>query len=64
MLCFCGIIPSFFWKLNFLVPFEDQLDVDASSDYSLNISEMAIPVSAGILSALRRIIARRVSLKV
>lgn len=31
---------------------------------SLGFKEMAVPISAGILSALRRVIARRVSLKV
>lgn len=30
----------------------------------LGIKEIAVPISAGILSALRRVIARRVSLKV
>lgn len=31
---------------------------------ALGIKDMVVPISAGILSALRRVIARRVSLKV
>ncbi|XP_068638047.1 uncharacterized protein [Aristolochia californica] len=35
----------------------------AVEEKSLGISEMVVPISAGVLSALRRVIARRVSLK-
>ncbi|XP_057784155.1 uncharacterized protein LOC131001630 isoform X2 [Salvia miltiorrhiza] len=43
--------------------FSENEDADIQSDEVLGVKEMLIPVFAGILSALRRVIARRVSLK-
>lgn len=43
--------------------FGDNEDADAQSEEVLGVREMLIPIFAGILSALRRVIARRVSLK-
>ncbi|XP_070680810.1 uncharacterized protein [Malus domestica] len=42
---------------------KDILDDEVQTEQVLGIKEMALPISAGILSALRRVIARRVSLK-
>ncbi|WRX20210.1 hypothetical protein QQP08_012697 [Theobroma cacao] len=41
----------------------DSLDSDVQAEQVLGMSQMMIPILAGILSALRRVIARRVSLK-
>ncbi|KAL8476620.1 hypothetical protein ACS0TY_029063 [Phlomoides rotata] len=43
--------------------FSDSQDVEVQSEEVLGVKGMLIPVFAGILSALRRVIARRVSLK-
>ncbi|XP_050154212.1 uncharacterized protein LOC126628533 isoform X1 [Malus sylvestris] len=43
--------------------YTDILDDEVQTEQVLGIKEMALPISAGILSALRRVIARRVSLK-
>lgn len=43
--------------------FKDILDTENRTERVLGMKEMAIPIFAGILSALRRVIARRVSLK-
>lgn len=51
-------------KLNWKIPFKDILDTENRTERVLGMKEMAIPIFAGILSALRRVIARRVSLKV
>lgn len=50
--------------LNLKLPFKDSLDDEVQTEPLLGIKEMALPIFAGILSALRRVIARRVSLKV
>ncbi|RVW32347.1 hypothetical protein CK203_087524 [Vitis vinifera] len=50
-------------KLNWKIPFKDILDTENRTERVLGMKEMAIPIFAGILSALRRVIARRVSLK-
>ncbi|KAH6784632.1 zinc transporter [Perilla frutescens var. hirtella] len=49
------------WKKK--LPFSDNEDADVQSEEVLGVKEMLIPVFAGILSALRRVIARRASLK-
>lgn len=51
-------------KLNWNLPWEDRDDSDAQAEPVLGLKQMLIPISAGILSALRRVIARRVSIKV
>ncbi|KAG9448913.1 hypothetical protein H6P81_008878 [Aristolochia fimbriata] len=52
-----------FYILNFL-PFKDSHEIESAVEgKSLGISDMVVPISAGVLSALRRVIARRVSLK-
>ncbi|XP_040368648.1 zinc transporter 5 isoform X2 [Rosa chinensis] len=43
--------------------FKDNVDAEVQPEQVLGMKEMAIPIFAGILSALRRVIARRVSLK-
>uniref|UniRef100_A0A5B7ALX7 Putative zinc transporter 5 n=1 Tax=Davidia involucrata TaxID=16924 RepID=A0A5B7ALX7_DAVIN len=43
--------------------FNDGPDTEVQTEQVLGIKEMAVPIFAGILSALRRVIARRVSLK-
>lgn len=58
--CYTSVIGELNWKL----PFSDSQDVEVQSEEVLGVKEMLIPVFAGILSALRRVIARRVSLKV
>ncbi|GER42641.1 hypothetical protein STAS_19445 [Striga asiatica] len=45
------------------LPFSDNQEAEVQSADVLGIKEMLIPIFAGILSALRRVIARRVSLK-
>ncbi|KAA0063373.1 zinc transporter 5 isoform X1 [Cucumis melo var. makuwa] len=47
------------WKL----PRKDSFDSEGLTEEVLGLKEMVIPIFAGILSALRRVIARRVSLK-
>lgn len=51
-------------KLNWKIPFNDSLDTEDQTEQVLGMKEMVVPILAGILSALRRVIARRVSLKV
>lgn len=51
-------------KLNLNIPFKDSLDAELQTEQVLGMKEMVVPLLAGILSALRRVIARRVSLKV
>lgn len=51
-------------KLNLNIPFKDSLDAEVPTEQVLGMKEMAIPIFAGILSGLRRVLARRVSLKV
>lgn len=51
-------------KLNLNIPFKDSLDAELRTEQVLGMKEMVVPLLAGILSALRRVIARRVSLKV
>ncbi|CAN0915243.1 hypothetical protein LINGRAHAP2_LOCUS29015 [Linum grandiflorum] len=43
--------------------FKENLDTEASPEEVLGMKGMIVPIIAGILSALRRVIARRVSLK-
>lgn len=43
--------------------YKDNLDGEIPREKTLGIAEMIVPIFAGILSALRRVIARRVSLK-
>lgn len=43
--------------------FREKLDSDAQTERVLGMKEMAVPMLAGILSAIRRVIARRVSIK-
>lgn len=53
------------WAMASLSPisFRDKLDTEADNEQILGLKGMAVPIFAGILSALRRVIARRVSLK-
>lgn len=51
-------------KLNLYIPFTDSPDTEGSREQVLGMKEMLVPIAAGVLSALRRVIARRVSLKV
>ncbi|KAK2652240.1 hypothetical protein Ddye_012096 [Dipteronia dyeriana] len=53
------------WAMASLSPisFKDSLDTEVQTEHVLGMKDMAIPIFAGILSALRRVIARRVSLK-
>ncbi|XP_012436703.1 uncharacterized protein LOC105763142 isoform X1 [Gossypium raimondii] len=53
------------WALATLSPFsfKDSLDSEVQTEQVLGMSKMMVPILAGILSALRRVIARRVSLK-
>ncbi|GAU36543.1 hypothetical protein TSUD_277490 [Trifolium subterraneum] len=50
-------------KLNCYIPWEDRDETEAHTENSLGLKQMLIPIIAGILSALRRVIARRVSIK-
>ncbi|KAJ4707092.1 zinc transporter 5 [Melia azedarach] len=43
--------------------FKDSLDTEVQTEQVLGMKVMALPIFAGILSALRRVISRRVSLK-
>ncbi|KAL3525468.1 hypothetical protein ACH5RR_013840 [Cinchona calisaya] len=45
------------------IPFSDSPDVEARTDQVVGMKEMLVPIVAGVLSAFRRVIARRVSLK-
>lgn len=49
---------------NLKLPVKDVSDAEDQTEQVLGLKEMVIPIFAGILSALRRVIARRVSLKV
>ncbi|KAK6927944.1 hypothetical protein RJ641_006535 [Dillenia turbinata] len=49
------------WKKN--IPSTERLDGETRTEHALGMKEMLVPIFAGILSALRRVIARRVSLK-
>ncbi|XP_034204298.1 uncharacterized protein LOC117618706 isoform X2 [Prunus dulcis] len=53
------------WAMETYSPFsfKDSLDDEVQTEQLLGIKEMVLPIFAGILSALRRVIARRVSLK-
>lgn len=44
-------------------PFSNAFDDEARTEQLVGMKEMVVPILAGILSALRRVIARRVSLK-
>ncbi|KAE9612577.1 hypothetical protein Lalb_Chr06g0174551 [Lupinus albus] len=50
-------------KLNRNLPWEDRDDSETQTAPVLGLKHMLVPISAGILSALRRVIARRVSIK-
>ncbi|KAL5153357.1 hypothetical protein HKD37_19G052923 [Glycine soja] len=56
------------WKkcciLNWNIPWEDRDDSEVKTEPVLGLRKMLVPIIAGILSALRRVIARRVSIKV
>jgi len=54
--CYC--------ELNLELPWKDSPDAEVQTEQVLGMKEMVVPIFAGILSALRRVIARRVSLKV
>lgn len=43
--------------------FKENADSDVQTEHVLGMKEMVVPIFAGILSALRRVIARRISLK-
>ncbi|KAI3442362.1 uncharacterized protein J3R85_001095 [Psidium guajava] len=47
----------------FPIKFGEDPDTDVQTEHNLGMKEMILPIFAGILSALRRVIARRVSLK-
>jgi len=51
-------------KLNKNLPWEDRDSSESQTEPVLGLKLMLIPIIAGILSALRRVIARRVSIKV
>ncbi|KAK7266797.1 hypothetical protein RIF29_19453 [Crotalaria pallida] len=51
------------YKLNRNLPWEDRDDSEAHTEPVLGLRPMLVPISAGILSALRRVIARRISIK-
>lgn len=51
-------------ELNLELPWKDSPDAEVQTEQVLGMNEMVVPIIAGILSALRRVIARRVSLKV
>uniref|UniRef100_A0A7N2QZ81 Zinc transporter 5 n=1 Tax=Quercus lobata TaxID=97700 RepID=A0A7N2QZ81_QUELO len=53
--CYC--------ELNLELPWKDSPDAEVQTEQVLGMKEMVVPIFAGILSALRRVIARRVSLK-
>ncbi|KAK4367983.1 hypothetical protein RND71_011775 [Anisodus tanguticus] len=50
-------------QLNKQIPFSNSSDDEAQTEQLVGMKEMLVPILAGILSALRRVIARRVSLK-
>lgn len=50
--------------LNLELPSKDSPETEVQTEQVLGMKEMIVPLFAGILSALRRVIARRVSLKV
>ncbi|CAN1122564.1 hypothetical protein LINPERPRIM_LOCUS2798 [Linum perenne] len=50
-------------KLNLRLPFKENVDTEAPPEEVVGMKDMIVPIIAGILSALRRVIARRVSLK-
>ncbi|KAL2896330.1 Zinc transporter 5 [Bienertia sinuspersici] len=50
-------------ELNHGLPFRENLESDDQKETVLGMREMAVPMFAGILSAFRRVIARRVSIK-
>ncbi|XP_030952636.1 uncharacterized protein LOC115975795 isoform X1 [Quercus lobata] len=53
------------WAMATFSPFswKDSPDAEVQTEQVLGMKEMVVPIFAGILSALRRVIARRVSLK-
>ncbi|XP_075652053.1 uncharacterized protein LOC142622470 isoform X2 [Castanea sativa] len=53
------------WAMATYSPFswKDSPDAEVQTEQVLGMNEMVVPIFAGILSALRRVIARRVSLK-
>ena len=63
-LCFWATTQACHCELNLELPFKDSLDSEVETEEVLGVMDMAVPIFAGILSALRRVIARRVSLKV
>lgn len=50
--------------LNMKIQFGENTEPEVETEEVLGMKEMLLPVLAGILSAFRRVIARRVSLKV
>lgn len=54
----------FYCELNLELPSKDGPETEVQTEQVLGMKEMIVPLFAGILSALRRVIARRVSLKV
>lgn len=54
------------WAMATYSPFtfkDSPVDLEVQTEEVLGMTEMAVPILAGVLSALRRVIARRVSLK-
>ncbi|GAA0185960.1 transporter [Lithospermum erythrorhizon] len=51
------------YELNQLLPFSKKSDAEIQTEQDVGMKEMLVPIVAGILSALRRVISRRVSLK-
>nr|KAJ0222035.1 hypothetical protein LSAT_V11C200079140 [Lactuca sativa] len=49
------------WKKK--IPYNDSDDTEGKTQEILNMKSMIAPISAGVLSALRRVITRRISLK-
>ncbi|RZC70244.1 hypothetical protein C5167_033510 [Papaver somniferum] len=57
------MFPCINFDLDQKVPFKDSLVTEGATKEALGMKEMTVPLCAGILSALRRVVARRVSLK-
>uniref|UniRef100_A0A7C9A0V6 Uncharacterized protein n=1 Tax=Opuntia streptacantha TaxID=393608 RepID=A0A7C9A0V6_OPUST len=50
-------------ELNYKIPFRESSDSDVQTKGVPGMKEMVVPMFAGILSAFRRVIARRISIK-
>ncbi|KAA8530576.1 hypothetical protein F0562_005285 [Nyssa sinensis] len=58
-----AMLASLYFPISRKIPLIDGPDIEVQTEQVLGMKDMAIPIFAGILSALRRVIARRVSLK-